>query len=628
MVPRTAGPLKNNQGITIPDTLLKFLLVGKDLGAEGPVIGLQKDTDYFYVWKKTGWGKYEGPYIEGHLQNKEGVSVPVNSLKFVVVTDLLNEGHDQIVGLQAGTNWMYVWSLKDANGKYYHRPVVDGELRNRTNARVPVDSLKYVFSGDFDGCGSDEIRGLQENTSWNYFWTLPVIDWKFTLKYDGPLHNRDGIDVPVNSLSYIVKSRDDLNGSNNAGPDILVAIQKDWYYVWGFDAKPIWDSDLQPSKYTGKKLIFSLEQIWQNGLLNTVSADRIWNTIDKIVDDLNAFKQQYDVYALVNPVIKDKTKLIQFLDYLKTKNVKFFLDIYSSDNEAASRVAATHVQVADPYRVLSLRPRNELAPTDPMELSLEYYVDKYPNHFAGIRLFEILALNYLYTYCVHEREDARLGNCRDFELLKKSGGELFVPKYIESYLNFVKNKNLMLFWSDNHWYNPWEIYRDNSRYEMDNFPYLRFELSTMIERVKSEVKRLAKLYPNIIILGYSNNEGVKNWGRVQIPYHYRLKNWHYFLKTITDLRNIALSNQSWLSDNDPILFDETTPIEDLILWTFDAFTKGAEIVQFEPFWYFWSWPRGDLFNPIDPAKLDWNSVGNSTSNLKTLAEFLGIELKK
>jgi len=141
---------------------------------------------------------------------------------------------------------------------------------------------------------------------------------------------------------------------------------------------------------------------------------------------------------------------------------------------------------------------------------------------------------------------------------------------------------------------------------------------------------------------YDNNEGLKRCGVaygdwMTTPRNFRLTGWDRIPARIasrkpgrtalTGAKGFGLSVQSWTSDYDPILSAGTLPPEEIAIWTLDGFSKGASIVEFEPYFYFFAWPPSAGVSQSLPLASDQH-LGDPRLTLRVLLSNLGIENSK
>jgi len=238
---------------------------------------------------------------------------------------------------------------------------------------------------------------------------------------------------------------------------------------------------------------------------------------------------------------------------------------------------------------------------------LDFYVNRYGKRFAGLRIFEILALHW-------SEWDSK--KCHD----NKPVVTPYDKNVIEEFLQFANKHSMFVFWTDNKWHNPYERYH--------NHPECNTWLP--IQAVRSDAIMLAAKYPNVMYLGFANNEGIRIHADGYYPRNYRLGNWHTRLQGIANLKGTALSNQTWITDYHRLLFNETLPPEEFAIWICDAFNRhNVSLVQLEPFWYMFKWDSQVLLDrqtAKDLADTNWSDAGKPTRNLRIVAELLGIDL--
>ena len=189
-----------------------------------------------------GLAEIEG-YQTRQLKNVRGSDIRGDILDFLLVGDVDGDYKDEIIGLQSGTNWFYSWGLNNlgSTSTLIISLENDGGLYNcvrescgtdpMANNFVNVSWLKFAVLGDFDGVGDDDLRALQDGTSWNYVWNLKVAGGNLT--YSNYLNNTIGNLVPIENLKELRVGDYDSDGI----ADIL-GIQEGWYYKWELSQTP------------------------------------------------------------------------------------------------------------------------------------------------------------------------------------------------------------------------------------------------------------------------------------------------------------------------------------------------------------------------------------------------------
>jgi hypothetical protein len=138
---------------------------------------------------------------------------------------------------------------------------------------------------------------------------------------------------------------------------------------------------------------------------------------------------------------------------------------------------------------------------------------------------------------------------------------------------------------------------------------------------------------------YDNNEGLKRCGvaygnSMMTPRNFRLAGWERIpshiasfkrgISTLTSGKGFGLSVQSWTSDYDPILSAGTLPGEEIVIWALDGLSKGASIIEFEPYFYFFAWSPSVGTSQSLPLVNDQHT-GDPRTALELLFSNLGIE---
>src|SRR5688572_22974252 len=75
------------------------------------------------------------------------------------------------------------------------------------------------------------------------------------------------------------------------------------------------------------KLVFSVDQGFGNGIV--VNGDTA--AMGRVIAALKALQPRYDVHALFNPQVADRSKLDAMLDLLVAAELSFVFDVYTSD---------------------------------------------------------------------------------------------------------------------------------------------------------------------------------------------------------------------------------------------------------------------------------------------------------
>lgn len=323
-------------------------------------------------------------------------------------------------------------------------------------------------------------------------------------------------------------------------------------------------------------LVFSIDQGFPNG---PVENDDL-TSLQREIDYLKLFRQKYDTYALVAGDIGNKGYLQEALDLLVQNHVPFFLEAASSD--------AITVDVGT-------------APYDRshgLELSVEQlqlFKKRYGDYFHGIRLFELFGGDW--TIWASKFRGKNWGD-RFKQYWPRD--DFYQTFLIEPYVKFAARNNMIVVFADWFWYFDHQFVPADFKQQQHEI-----ELQSLIQR-----------YPNVVIVVYDNNEpGGHSDGVNWVP---------AFRQYLTyRAKGFGLSDQAWLCDD-----EIQCPVDKLASWATAAFRDGAMLVQTEPYWYWWDFPRGDLgqnnYNQYKSAA----ERGRATKNLVKFASALGIDIAR
>lgn len=317
-------------------------------------------------------------------------------------------------------------------------------------------------------------------------------------------------------------------------------------------------------------LVFNIDQCFGNGVV--VQDDAV--AVRRMVQALRPLEARYRVYALLNPMARDRIRLDRVLDALVAAKMPFMFDVCSSDCMTLGSATAQ----CNPYDAshgLSLSVDD-----------LRAYKKRYGKWLAGMRFMEVLAQD----FCVRAvRTTNPEWNRTSWKLPKDA---FFQPETVEQYLRFARDSGMFVQWSDWHW----------------------FEFAKWDEPQKEHEAKLHDIFrrfPGIVTVTYANNE--PNSDSIK-----RLPDWEKCIAGFKadKIAGLGLSDQSWLGD------DMACPVEDIISWARSALDKGCRLIQFEPTWYFFRLPRGTFGvedYTKDPA---WTDRGSATPNLLALQKAL------
>jgi hypothetical protein len=183
----------------------------------------------------------------------------------------------------------------------------------------------------------------------------------------------------------------------------------------------------------------------------------------------------------------------------------------------------------------------------------------------------------------------------------------YQKKFVEEYAKFSKNNGMFLLFSDHYWL----------AYQTDT---ASVQLASVAKQStnEQELRDIVKAYPDTIVIAFANNE----WNEASKS---KMDTWQNSLQltTISGAKGFGLSDQSWMCN------DETTcPSSLLANWAVNAFAKNAILVETEPYWYWWKFPKGVTGLQSSNYTIDsqWSDRGFATENLQALAQALGVSL--
>ena len=330
------------------------------------------------------------------------------------------------------------------------------------------------------------------------------------------------------------------------------------------------------------KLIFSVDQILSNGYLVNNDLDALKN----IIDAVKPLKKYYEVYLLLDPMIKDKSKLYNSLDFMKENDQDFVLEVMSSDAQALSGHVPYLIDPYDNAHGMLISPEE-----------LNSIKKKYGKYFAGIRFMETFGADFS-TRCAKNLELTEQWVVDYRTKFPIPEDDYLQAKNIELYMKFAKDNKMFAEWTDFHWF----AFSDWDKAQIKN------------EEILSDA---IKKYPDTVIVCYSNNEPLV----LSVP---KVDTFDDALKTVVNkggTLGIGLSNQSWLRSN-PM---ETSP-EEMILWCESALKKGCALIQFEPWFYYFNLPIGKLDGFVtdyrkEPEYAD-GKAGMPRENFKIVSKWL------
>ncbi|MGQ9808805.1 MAG: hypothetical protein ACUVSM_06550 [Armatimonadota bacterium] len=321
-------------------------------------------------------------------------------------------------------------------------------------------------------------------------------------------------------------------------------------------------------------LVFSVDQGFGNGIV--VHDDQV--ALTRIIRALEPLRQRFDVRVIVNPMVRDRARLLRTLDTLAARGMPFTLEAWSSDAQTLGSCSEQN-NPFDPHHGLTVSTEE-----------LGALKRRYGRMFTGIRFAEVFAQDF--TVRAVRTTNPEWG----LPCWKLPADSFFRPDIARRLLGFARANRLHVQWSDWHWYtfHPWDETQRGH---------------------EEELRALLREFPGLVTMTYANNEP-------QEESALRRDHWEKAVKGFVSdgAAGFGLSCQSWLR-----LVETDTVPEELAGWAVEALERGASLVQFEPVWYFFHLPRGtfgverythlpewadrgrprDSFRVLERALLDW-----------------------
>ncbi len=304
---------------------------------------------------------------------------------------------------------------------------------------------------------------------------------------------------------------------------------------------------------------------------------------DRMVADLQALSSKYTVYVKLTGAETDKAVRDAALQFLASHHIHFIIDAYASDT-------LTTVNGNSPFDVshgvgLSVDEMQKLK-------------DEYGEWFAGVRIFETYSINFAIFMRQHR---GKVQWARRF-VDRLPGDGFFQPQILKQWIDFAARNHMRVFFMDWYWLFDHPVTPNNA--ELDQ-PGNEAVLARLIED-----------HPNVVTPMYDNNE--PNGGSRRV-----YDSWTPTFRALVThgAAGFGLSDQAWLCNRGVM----NCPVQDLIDWARNALDNGASALEFEPYWYWWTLPRG-------PAKNDYkegitnDNRGEPRPALQQLAKALGVTL--
>jgi hypothetical protein len=614
----------NRAGIAIPTDSLRFANAGWSRGRDqGFAVALQKNTSYFYLWilSKDGAPLGQHLYCDGNLQDGSGQPIPVDEITSFTLGDMSGKGSNFLIAVSDMGQTLLAWNLTSCQGQ--------GTIKASAQLQMPAGSdANYtirgdIMSGDFDGTGKDLVQNITPDTAELFQWALDSAGFRLVRR--SFLQIAPNSNLRIHGIKYVGMTRLP-HDSDNIAYEAATIILHDKGFTLARNDKAIAFSpncDFQPATCANKTLLFNLDQGFTDGLQDLAQKDRMraGAVLERMIISLRRVQKRFVVWALINPINEDREATLFILDKLTRAGIPFVLDYYSSDTTNLAFIKKDWLDYKPnayaPLKGLSLNIDGPATSAD----SVDFYSKRYGDKFVGLRLMERLAIDMITKNPVGQPmiSDAALAT-----------RELSFDWGLASHaLEWADRSAKIAIWADPAIYLPYECYRSPAELQVD--------AKTRDDYIQNE-EQLAARHPSLIPM-YDNNEGLKrcgvaygNW--LVTPRNFRLTAWQRIpariasvkrgRSSLTGMNGFGLSVQSWTTAYDPILTAGTLPPEEMAIWTLDGFAKGASIVEFEPYFYFFSWPPSSNIPQSIPIQ-NGQTMGGARETLELLFLNLGVD---
>jgi hypothetical protein len=612
----------DRSGVEIPSDSLRFAngdwRRGRD---QGFAFALRKNTSHFYLWIQAADGPPLGrhPFCDGNLVNGNGAAVRVDSIISFTLADLKGKGSTFLIAVTHAGQSLLAWDLSSCDGQ--------GAVRVSTQLSLPAaGSSGYtirgdIVAGDFDGTGKDFIQAIAPESGELVQWTLGPTGFQLVRRAVLPIGPASN--VRIHGITYIGITRLPHDRDNVAYESVSMILH-DKGFTLARNEKAIAfapNCRFKPAACADKTLVFNLDQGFADGLQDLARKDRkqAGGALDRMIAALHVAQSYgFAVWALINPIQEDREATLFVLDKLARGGIPFVLDYYSSDVTTLASIKKGWLDYKPrahaPLKGLSL----DVAGSATSPESLDFYSKRYGRKFVGLRQMERLGID------MNTRDPNDQPMIADSALATRELS--FDWQVATRALEWANSSGRYVIWSDPALYVPYECYSRPAARHTD--------IETRDDYVEGEAK-LAARYPNLIPM-YDNNEGLKRCGVaygdwIMTPRNFRLTGWERIpahlassksgATVLTGAKGFGLSVQSWTSDYDPILSAGTLPPEEIAIWTLDGFSKGASIIEFEPYFYFFAWPPSTGTSQSLPLAKDQNR-GDARASLNVLFSHL------
>lgn len=291
------------------------------------------------------------------------------------------------------------------------------------------------------------------------------------------------------------------------------------------------------------KLIFSIDQGFGNGIV--AHNDQV--ALKRVIEAVSPLKKRYDVYLLLDPMVRDKVRLKSVLDTIAASGTGFVLDAYTSD--AHNLGGCTQQNQA-----------HDVSHGIPASLDeLRSYRKRYGKMFGGLRFMEVFAHDFTLVAARSTNPEWK----RPEWVFPEDG--FYSHKLAAEFVSFAQENSMFVEWSDWHWaaFAPWD----------KNQPAR-----------EESMARILRKCPGTVVVTYANNEpneeSEMRRGTWQLPFKALVKD---------GAAGFGLSDQSWLDKDEN---EYNCPVEAIVGWAKEALEAGACCLQFESAWWLFRLPPG------------------------------------
>jgi len=580
--------LLNRSGQGVEFGALRFSEAGWKKGRDqGFAIGLQKNTSYFYLWiaKPAFTGR---PLCDGYLVDAKGSKVSVDSIKSFATADFDGNGSTYLVAIGDEGARLIAWKIDGCEGKDIFSAVADTQL---PPAGGSASHYQRLVAGDFRNVGSDSIELIGESPAAMSEWSFSA--GKFVFVSSAPLYVSAESKKPLSGIRYVTTTRLS-QGEDNLAYQAAAAILHDRGYTLYRETDPIFyapSCSVAPANCQDRVVLINVDQGFSDGLQDMARKDTaaFTDALNRMIKGLRAIPGTFKVWVLLDPIQEDRQATQCVLDALTAAGFPFILDYYSSDITNLASLKRNWLdyspRAADPLKGVSLALHGPATEPD----NLGFYAKRYGKKFVGLRFMERLGID------IQANDPSFPQMVSDAALAKDN--LLFDWELAGQVMQWSKDNSRYVAWADPALYLPYQCY-----WRPDQVTKAAARRNAYVGKQRD----FAAANPYLIPM-YDNNEGLKRCGvarnKNQItPRNFRMVGWERIPESIataktgqdllTGPHGFGISVQSWTTDSDPLLSAGTLPSAEMAIWILDALSKGAGMVELEPYFYLFDWPKG------------------------------------